>query len=48
MSASTYLNAQGVEYEQFKRETLKIVDYVRGQLSQPASKKPESRTGARV
>ncbi len=46
MSASTYLNAQGVEYEQFKRETLKIVEHVRGKLSQPATKKPESRTGA--
>lgn len=48
MSASTYLNAQGVEYEQFKRETLKIVNYVRGQQAQQSAKKPESRPGARV
>lgn len=48
MSASTYLNAQGVEYEQFKRETLKIVNYVRGQQTQQSAKKPESRPGARV
>ena len=49
MSTSTFLNAEGVDYEQFKRETQKIVGYVRGQLSQQQSgKKPEVRQGARV
>lgn len=49
MSASTWLNAQGVDYEQFKRETQKIVGYVRGQMNQQQTgKKPDVRQGARV
>lgn len=49
MSASTFLNAQGVDYEQFKKETLKIIDNVKAQMaSQPPAKKPEVRQGARV
>lgn len=31
MSASTFLNAQGVDFEEFRRETLKIVSYVKTQ-----------------
>jgi AhpD family alkylhydroperoxidase len=31
MSASTFLNSQGVDYEEFKQETLQIVEYVRKQ-----------------
>ena len=35
MSASTFLNSQGVDYEEFKKETLQIVDYVRKQQASP-------------
>ena len=49
MSASTFLNGEGIEYEQFKRETLKIVGNIRAQLgAQGPGKKPEVRPGARV
>ncbi|MDP1826235.1 MAG: carboxymuconolactone decarboxylase family protein [Archangium sp.] len=49
MSASTFLNAEGIDYEQFKRETLKIVGNIKAQQAQQGvGKKPESRTGARV
>jgi AhpD family alkylhydroperoxidase len=37
MLGSTFLNAQGVDYEEFRRETLDIVEYVRAQQQkQPA------------
>ncbi len=29
MMGSTFINAQQIDYEQFKQETLKIIDYVR-------------------
>lgn len=49
MSASTFLNAQGVDYEQFRKETLKIISYVKAQAEKgPGAKKPEVRQGARV
>lgn len=48
MSASTYLNAQGVDFEQFKKETLKIVNYVKAHAAAQPPKKLESRPGARV
>jgi AhpD family alkylhydroperoxidase len=38
MMGSTFLNAQGVDYEQFKKETLDIVNYVKNQATQPAVK----------
>jgi AhpD family alkylhydroperoxidase len=48
MSASTFLNAEGVDYEQFKKETQKIVGHVRRQLAQqPTGKTPDVRPGAR-
>lgn len=42
MGVSTYLNAAGIDYEQFKKETLKMVAHVRTQL---ASKGPPPPTG---
>lgn len=49
MSASTFLNGEGVDYEQFRRETLKIVGNIKAQQAQlGVAKKPESRPGARV
>jgi AhpD family alkylhydroperoxidase len=33
MMASTFLNAQQVDYAQFKTETLEIIDYVKKQLA---------------
>lgn len=48
MSASTYLNALGVDFDQFKKETAKIVSYVKAQAAQQVPKKPEARPGARV
>ena len=49
MSASTFLNAQGVDYDRFKTETLSIVSYVKKQLAEQAPKdRPGSRPGARV
>jgi AhpD family alkylhydroperoxidase len=34
MSASTFLNAMGVDYEEFKNETLQIVSNIKAQQSQ--------------
>ncbi len=48
MSVSTFLNAEGVEYEQFKKELLKIVSHVRAQQSQSGPRTSEVRQGARV
>jgi AhpD family alkylhydroperoxidase len=36
MQASTFLNAQQIDYEQFKKETLDIVKFVRRQQQQQA------------
>jgi len=40
MQASTFLNAEGVDYEQFRRETLQIVAYVKQQQAQQAQQAP--------
>jgi hypothetical protein len=49
MSASTFLNAEGVDYEQFKKETLKIVSNIKAQLAQQGGvKKGEVKVQARV
>jgi AhpD family alkylhydroperoxidase len=43
MSASTFLNAQQVDYETFRRETLDAISYVRSHQQPPA---PGGRPGA--
>lgn len=48
MSASTFLNGEGIDYEQFKRETLKIVSNIKAKVSQQSSRDVPNRTGARV
>jgi AhpD family alkylhydroperoxidase len=45
MMGSTYLNAMGTDYEQFKRETLEIVDHVKKQQAQQA-RRPETQPRA--
>jgi len=45
MQASTFLNSMGTDYEQFRRETMQIVDYVKKQQAQqekPGPGKPEN------
>ncbi|GMU59441.1 MAG: hypothetical protein AMXMBFR34_12040 [Myxococcaceae bacterium] len=47
MMASTYLNAQGVDYERFSDETRKIISFVKAQQAQgPAA--PAEKPRARV
>lgn len=45
MSASTFLNAEGVSYEEFKKETLQIVSNIKAKMAeqqgQPQQKKGE-------
>lgn len=50
MSASTFLNAVGVDYEQFKAETLKIVSNIKAQLAkeQQQQNKPTVRAEQRA
>jgi AhpD family alkylhydroperoxidase len=43
MMASTFLNAQQVDYAQFKTETLEIVDYVKKQQAKGAVQEPRER-----
>jgi AhpD family alkylhydroperoxidase len=38
MNASTFLNAQHVDYDQFRKETLEIVEYIKAQQAAPATK----------
>lgn len=42
MLASTFLNAQQIDYEEFKRETLDVVRYVKQQQPPPGDGKPAS------
>lgn len=46
MMASTFLNAQQVDYLQFKKETLAMVDYVKAQIAKP-SVQPSTHKAAR-
>lgn len=48
MSASTFLNAVGVDYDQFRRETLKIIAYVKAQPVPVRNASPEVGRGARI
>ncbi len=45
MMASTFLNAQGIDYEVFRRETHSIIAYVRQQQVLQASGKVPAKTG---
>ena len=47
MAGSTFLNAQQVDYEQFKKETLDIVSFVKNQAAAQA-KKPSPQAHARA
>jgi AhpD family alkylhydroperoxidase len=42
MSASTFLNSMGVDYEEFKNETLQIVDYVKKAQAGQAVQAPKA------
>jgi AhpD family alkylhydroperoxidase len=51
MATSTFLNAEGADFEVFRRETLKIISYVKTQQQlapQRAGVNAEVRAGARV
>jgi AhpD family alkylhydroperoxidase len=41
MLASTFLNAQQTDYEEFREETLAIIDYVKKQSKQARGKQPK-------
>ena len=40
MMASTYLNAQQVDYETFRKETMDIVAYAKAHMNQPNINQP--------
>lgn len=46
MMASTFLNAQGTDYELFRRETLDIVAYARNQMASASKGATEPRASA--
>ncbi len=46
MMGSTFINGQQIDYEQFQRETLEIVQYVRTQLAKQPAKGAEQRPPA--
>jgi AhpD family alkylhydroperoxidase len=48
MCGSTFLNAQGVDFDQFRDETLKIVDFVRSQATPPPKTTTPQSHAARV
>jgi len=48
MCASTFLNAQQVDYEQFRKETLDAVAYVRANMQTKGTASRESANRARV
>lgn len=52
MSASTFMNAEGVDYEQFKKETLQIVSNLKAKMAaqpgQPPPQKGKPGTPSRV
>lgn len=41
MSASTFINAQQIDYDEFRRETLEIVQHLKSQASQQQSQSQE-------
>ncbi len=48
MSASTFLNAEGIDYEEFKKETLQIVSNLKAQAAKERSQQgqsPQQRAG---
>jgi AhpD family alkylhydroperoxidase len=48
MMASTYLNAQGVDYERFEAETKRIIQHVRAQQAQAPRPAADVKARARV
>jgi AhpD family alkylhydroperoxidase len=46
MSASTFVNAMQIDHEDFKRETLEIVAYVRSNMRQQDSSRPSTQAHA--
>ena len=46
MGASTFVNAMPIDHEDFKRETLEIVAYVRSHMGQPDSSRPSTQAHA--
>jgi AhpD family alkylhydroperoxidase len=47
MAASTFVNAQQIDYDQFRKETLEIVSHVRKEMGQQG-KQPGGQRGAHV
>lgn len=48
MSASTFLNAEGIDYDEFKKETLQIVSNIKAQAAKEAGQQgqsPQQRAG---
>lgn len=48
MMASTYLNAQQIDYETFRRETMDIVAYAKAHMTQPNINQPGKADAGRV
>lgn len=48
MMASTYLNAQQVDYETFRKETMDIVAYAKAHMNQPNMNQPNKADAGRV
>ncbi len=46
MNASTFVNAQQIDYEQFRKETLQAVKYVKNKMAKAGKQPPERRAHA--